>query len=180
MASGSLDLGVVPTSGGGGSGITALTGDVTASGSGSVAATVAAVGGSTASNVNAATVLANAATSSATASAIAKRDANGLILANVQGAVNTQTGTTYLLLAADNGKTITFENVGAVTVTCPVLTQGFWCNVIQKGAGQVGFVTSSTTLRNGNTQTKLANQYAVGTIFYEATNVFYLAGQTGP
>lgn len=54
--------------------ITALTGDVTASGPGSVAATVASVGGSTASAVNTATVLANAATASNTLGAIVKRD----------------------------------------------------------------------------------------------------------
>lgn len=57
--------------------ITALTSDVSASGPGSVAATVNSVGGSTASAVNTATVLANAATSANTASAIVKRDANG-------------------------------------------------------------------------------------------------------
>lgn len=57
--------------------ITALTGDVTASGPGSASATVASVGGSSAANVNAATVLANAATNANTASAIVKRDASG-------------------------------------------------------------------------------------------------------
>ena len=57
--------------------VTALTGDVTASGPGSVAATVALVGGSSAANVNAATLLANAATDANTASTIVKRDADG-------------------------------------------------------------------------------------------------------
>lgn len=57
--------------------ITALTGDVTASGPGSVAGTVASVGGSSAANVNSATVLANAATDANTPSTIVKRDANG-------------------------------------------------------------------------------------------------------
>jgi len=57
--------------------ITALTGDVTASGPGSVAGTVAAVGGQTAANVAAGAVLANAATAAATASAIVRRDGAG-------------------------------------------------------------------------------------------------------
>ena len=57
--------------------ITALTGDVTASGPGSVAATVAYVGTSSAANVHAAELLANAATDAATVSTIVKRDANG-------------------------------------------------------------------------------------------------------
>lgn len=57
--------------------VTGLTGDVSASGPGSVAATVIAVGGSTSSNVHAAELLANAATATNTANAIARRDANG-------------------------------------------------------------------------------------------------------
>lgn len=63
--------------GGGGGGITALTGDVTASGSGAVAATVQKVGGSNASAVNTATIAANAATNLNTASTIVKRDSSG-------------------------------------------------------------------------------------------------------
>lgn len=58
-------------------GITALTGDVTASGSGSVAATIALVGGQTAADVAAATVLANAATSANSTNTIVKRDGSG-------------------------------------------------------------------------------------------------------
>ncbi|MEO5969958.1 MAG: hypothetical protein ABIQ95_08520, partial [Bdellovibrionia bacterium] len=57
--------------------LTALTGDVTASGPGSAAATVASVGGSTSVNINAATLLANAATNANTANTIVKRDALG-------------------------------------------------------------------------------------------------------
>lgn len=68
--------------GGGGSGITALTGDVSASGSGSVAATVNSVGGSTAANIHTAELLANAATSSDTVSTIVKRDSNGRFIAS--------------------------------------------------------------------------------------------------
>lgn len=60
----------------GGSGITALTGDVTASGSGSVAATVALVGGASAANVASGTALALAATDADTASTIVKRAAD--------------------------------------------------------------------------------------------------------
>jgi trimeric autotransporter adhesin len=60
-----------------GSYLTALTGDVTASGPGSAAATVALVGGSSAANVHSAELAANAATASPTASTIVKRDAGG-------------------------------------------------------------------------------------------------------
>lgn len=57
--------------------ITALTGGVSATGPGSAAATVNSVGGSSAANVHSAELLANAATSTNTANAIVKRDANG-------------------------------------------------------------------------------------------------------
>lgn len=60
-----------------GSGITSLTGDVTATGPGAAAATVATVGGSSASNINLATIAANAATNLNTPSTIVKRDASG-------------------------------------------------------------------------------------------------------
>lgn len=60
-----------------GSYITDLTGDVTATGPGSAAATIISVGGSTAANVNSATILANAATAANTAATIVRRDGSG-------------------------------------------------------------------------------------------------------
>jgi hypothetical protein len=74
------------------SAMNALTGDVTASGVGSVAATVAYVGGVSAANVASGANLANAATNANTASTIVKRDASGnftagTITANLTGNV---------------------------------------------------------------------------------------------
>lgn len=66
-----------------GSYLTALTSDVSASGPGSAAATVNSVGGSTASAVNLATILANAATSLNTANALMKRGASGEFAAGI-------------------------------------------------------------------------------------------------
>lgn len=60
-----------------GSYITALTSDVSASGPGSVAATVNSVGGSSAANIHSAELAANAATSANTSSTIVARDSNG-------------------------------------------------------------------------------------------------------
>ena len=65
---------LLPTSSGG---ITALTGDVTATGPGSVAAVVDFVGGSSAALVHSAELLANAATDLNTSSAIVRRDMSG-------------------------------------------------------------------------------------------------------
>lgn len=98
--------------------ITALTGDVTAAGPGSSAAVVAFVGTSSAANVHTAELLANAATSANTASAIVKRDANGdfaarIITANLDGQIASTkiagesfaTNTSFLVRWAVNGET---------------------------------------------------------------------------
>lgn len=58
-------------------GITSLTGDVSATGPGAAAATVNSVGGSSAANVNTATIAANAATSNNTPNTIVKRNGSG-------------------------------------------------------------------------------------------------------
>ena len=112
-------------SGSGGT-ITALTGDVSASGSGSIAATVNAIGGSSAANVHNAELLANAATSANTASTIVKRDASGnftagTITANLTGAASlnvlksgdTMTGD----LTFGSGKGTIYTDSGSNTVT---------------------------------------------------------------
>jgi hypothetical protein len=90
----------------GSSDITALTGDVTATGPGSVAATVAQVGGVTAANVATGANLANAATNANTASTIVKRDASGnfsagTITATLNGTATNVTG----VVAVPNGGT---------------------------------------------------------------------------
>lgn len=90
-----------------------LTSDVTGSGTGSFATTVASVGGSTASNVHAAELLANAATNLNTASAIVKRDASGNFAAGTITAAlsgNASTSTT-----CPSG-TSTGTNTGDVTL----------------------------------------------------------------
>jgi hypothetical protein len=65
-----------------GSGFTAMTGDVSATGAGSVTSTVNAVGGVTAANVALGANAANAATNINTASTIVRRDAGGNFLTN--------------------------------------------------------------------------------------------------
>ncbi|MEA9357687.1 hypothetical protein SHI21_15765 [Bacteriovorax sp. PP10] len=86
--------------------ITALTGDVTASGAGSVAATVATVGGATAANIAAGTTLANAATDANTASAIIKRDSSGNFSAGtITGIFNGNATNVSGVVAVANGGT---------------------------------------------------------------------------
>lgn len=93
--------------------------------------------------------------------------------------INDQTGTTYTLVSGDNGKVVTFNNASAVTVTVPSgLPVGFSCAIIQKGAGQVTLATSGTTLRNRQSHTKTAGQYAVCSLFSHVTNEYMFGGDT--
>ena len=57
-------------------------------------------------------------------------------------AINAQTGTTYTLVLADDGKMVTCSNAGAITVTVPTNASvayptGTQILIVQKGAGQV-------------------------------------------
>lgn len=93
--------------------------------------------------------------------------------------VNDQTGTTYTLQASDNGKVITCSNASAITVTVPSgLGAGFNCMIIQKGAGQVIFSPSSSTVNNRQSHTKIAGQYGVVSLIAYVADVFVLAGDT--
>ncbi|MFV3409014.1 tail fiber domain-containing protein [Bdellovibrio bacteriovorus] len=101
----------IASSAGAGGTITALTGDVTASGNGTVSATVNSVGGSSAANINTATVAANAATNLNTASTIVKRDGSGNFAAGAISAgsvVLRDTGSNTVTLQAPNTVTTSY------------------------------------------------------------------------
>ncbi len=118
-----------------GAGFTALTGDVTASGTGSVAATVANVGGVTAANVAAGANAATAATNLSTASTIVKRDASS----NFAAAAITHTASV-------------FKDTGAntVTVSAPTtVTTNYSLKLPAAVPGTAGQVLASDT--SGNT-----------------------------
>lgn len=113
--------------------LTDLTGDVTASGPGSAAATVASVGGSSAANVAAAEALANAATDANTASTIVKRDASGdfsagMITADLTGDVTGNVSGTALnvtgTVAIANGGTGQTAKTAAFDALSPNSTKG--------------------------------------------------------
>jgi len=94
-----------------GSAITALTGDVSASGPGSVAATVNAVGGKTASEISTSVDDTQDATSVNTASTIVKRDASGNFAANNLNINQLNASGTV------TGSNLSGTNTGDVTVT---------------------------------------------------------------
>lgn len=91
--------------------------------------------------------------------------------------VNPQTGTSYSLVAGDNGKIVELNNASAITVTVPTsLGTGFNCVLVQLGAGQVTLSPSSTTLRNRN-GLKTAGQYAAIAIMpTSTTDTFLVSG----
>src|SRR5210317_2460531 len=108
-------------------------------------------------------------------------DANfdGLEISGFDASINDQTGTTYTLVAGDNGKVVVLDNASAVTVTVPSgLGAGFNCSFVQKGAGQVSFSASSTTINNRQSHTKINAQYGVASLLAYAADTFVLAGDT--
>lgn len=106
-------------------------------------------------------------------------DLAGNTLLNFDASVNEQTGTSYTLQASDLGKIVKLTHGSAITVTLPNnLGLGFTCTVIQYGAGQITFSTSSSTLYNRQSHTKTAGQYAVVSLISCVADVFVLAGDT--
>lgn len=159
--------------GGSASAITALTNDVTATGPGSVAATVAFVGGETAADVATSVQDTQAATDLSTVSTIVKRDASGEtsldglnLDGSVSGAINikaadTTTNYTIKMPAAQGGATTYLENDGSgnlswgtvsAGMTNPMTTQGDLITGGSAGAPQrLGLGTAEYVLAAGAT-----------------------------
>lgn len=105
------------------------------------------------------------------------QDFGGNTITGYAATVNAQTGTTYTLVSSDNGKVITFNNAGAITLTVPSgLGNGFNCTVVQIGAGQVTFTASSTTISNRSSFTKTAGNKAMATLVAYAADTFVTGG----
>jgi len=208
--------------------ITALTSDVTASGPGSVAATIASnavtsakfrqsvglsvVGNSSNSTANVGDItavsdkqvlrragtllgfgaidlsssnavtgtLANAnttASASTGASTIVARDANGVAELQVKNPINTQSGTSYTLVAGDSGKLVRFTSSSSITLTVPAsLGAEFNCLVEQAGSGQITFTASGTAIHNAHSFTKTFGQWSIVTLVAESADVFVTSG----
>lgn len=104
---------------------------------------------------------------------------DGTAIEGFDASLNDQTGTTYTLVSGDNGKVVVLNNASAVTVTVPSgLGVGFNCSFVQKGAGQVSFSASGTTIYNRQSHTKINGQYGVASLVAYATDTFVLAGDT--
>lgn len=96
------------------------------------------------------------------------------------GYTNAQTGTSYTLVAADNGVTITCSNASAITVTIPSgLGANFCCRIVQLGAGQVSVAPGSgVTLNSYQSQRKVLGQFTSVDLWAYAANTFLLEGAT--
>jgi hypothetical protein len=174
--------------------VTALTGDITAAGPGSAAATLATVN-SNVGSFAAATVTVNAkglvtAASANTLGSIASQAASnvaitGGAITGIAATLNDQTGTTYSTQDSDNCKLVTFTNNSSIAVTlhkaAPV---GFQMAAMQLGTGQVTFAAESGgSLVNRQSQTKTAGRYGTVSLFVTANSggsaaVWVLAGDT--
>jgi len=114
----------------------------------------------------------------ASASNLSSYDFNGNAISNFDASINDKTDN-YTLQASDNGKVVVMDKATAVTVTVPSgLGAGFNCSFVQKGAGQVTFTASSTTINNRQSHTKINAQYGVASLLAYAADTFVLAGDT--
>lgn len=109
-----------------------------------------------------------------------------LTAANLNSAVNTstlnaQTGTTYTLVLADNGKLVTLNNGSAITLTIPTnasvaFPTGTMIALAQLGAGQVTVGGAGVTLRSSGSLVKINGQYAGAQLFKIDTDTWLLVG----
>ena len=116
--------------------------------------------------------------SATSAGALSSYDFGGNAILGFDATLNDQTDN-YTLQTSDAGKVVVMNKGSAVNLTVPAsLGAGFTCSVVQKGAGQVTFVASSTTINNRQSHTKIAGQHGVATLVSTASDVFVLAGDT--
>jgi hypothetical protein len=93
------------------------------------------------------------------------------------GAINSQTGTTYTLLAADNGEIIVWNTGVGATLTIPSgLPVGFNATLIQTGTAAIGITGSGTTLNSFEGKLRTAGQHAAVSLISYSNNVFNIAG----
>jgi hypothetical protein len=131
--------------------------------------TSVAAGGTGATSFTSNAILKGNGTGAITASGVSIDSSNNI--AGYGALINAQTGTTYTLQASDAGKIVEVSNASAITVTLPnSLVQGFYCTVVQTGAGQITFSPAGgATLSSFDGFTKTAgNKAAVN--FYVTTN----------
>ena len=96
-------------------------------------------------------------------------------------ATNAQVGTTYTLVAADDGKVLEVSNASAITVTVPLnssvaFTVGTQILVLQTGAGQITLAGAAGVTVNATPGLKLRAQYSSATLIKRATDTWVAVG----
>lgn len=96
-------------------------------------------------------------------------------------AINAQTATGYTLVAADNGRIITFDSAATHTLRIPTgLDIGFNATIIQLGTGQVTCTgLSGATVNCYASGNKILGQHGSASVICYASNVYNLAGTLG-
>jgi hypothetical protein len=95
---------------------------------------------------------------------------------------NTNTGTTYTLVIADQDKLVTLNNANPITLTVPpsVFSAGQLINIQQIGAGQVtlaaGVGVTITSTGATSAAPKLRAQFSAATVICTASNTFTVVG----
>jgi len=110
---------------------------------------------------------------------------SGAVTLNSSVATNAQTGTTYTLALADNGKLVTQSNAGSITTTIPLNSSvafpvGAAITISQYGAGQVTIQGAGgvTVVSTGTTPSapKIRAQYSTATLIQTSTDNWLVAG----
>jgi hypothetical protein len=97
---------------------------------------------------------------------------------------NPQSGTTYTIALADNGKVVEVTNSSPITVSIPTNSTAFpigaQITVTQTGTGQITFaaVTSGTTTVNGSPGLKLRGQWSSAVLLKRDTEKWIVIGDT--
>lgn len=97
-------------------------------------------------------------------------------LTNFNAEVNTQSGTSYTLTSADNGKIIAFTSGSSITVTVPSLSIGFNCLIVQRGTGQITLTASGSTINNRYNFNKTSGQHSILSLVSVASGIFISSG----
>lgn len=105
--------------------------------------------------------------------------ATGNVIGHI--ATNAQTGTTYTLVAADDGKIVEILNASPITLTVPLnssvpYTVGTQIVVLQTGAGQITVAGAGGVTVNATPGLKLRAQYSSATLIKRGTDTWVLVG----
>lgn len=105
--------------------------------------------------------------------------ATGNVIGHI--ATNAQTGTTYTLVAADDGKVVEVLNASPITLTIPLdssvpFTVGTQIIVLQTGAGQITLAGAGGVTVNATPGLKLRAQWSSVTLIKRATNTWVAIG----